>query len=181
MKARIKVIAFSVAMVAVLASGLAWACTEAAGISLGANGGPAGLPVSITGTAFAPEPVEIRWNSAEGPILGTAQGPDFTVEITPPSGTRSDVYYVVAVQNSSQGNFKATETFSVTGAAGPSTSVSTDLWSGFSGKASSSEMSQTQDSSPDYAPVGAALMVVGGIAMGGLALAMPGRRKAHSG
>ncbi|MGH2772933.1 MAG: hypothetical protein ACRDIU_07355 [Actinomycetota bacterium] len=182
MNARTKLVAFGAIAVVLFAAGLAWACTEAAGISLGTSSGPAGTPVTITGKAFAPGPVEIRWNSSDGQLIGTADGPDFSVQVTPPAGTRADVFYVVAIQNGTAGNFKATETFEVTGPAGAASgSTSNELWSGFSRSAPAAEDGIRTEGPGSSALAGAGLLAAGAVALiGSLAVALVARRKAES-
>ncbi|MGH2771937.1 MAG: hypothetical protein ACRDIU_02200 [Actinomycetota bacterium] len=127
-----------VGLVLLALGGLAWACTVAASLSIAQISGPAGVPVNITGSTFGPAPVEIRWNSVDGQILATAQGPDFTVAVTPPADARADFYYVVAIQKGPEAVFKASGIFEVTGPSGAkSQATSTDLWSGFTGQSSS--------------------------------------------
>ncbi|MGH2771672.1 MAG: IPT/TIG domain-containing protein [Actinomycetota bacterium] len=182
MKANIKVTAFAAAAVLMLAGGLAWACTEAAGISLGSNSGPAGTAVTIQGSNFAPGPVEIRWNNSKGQVLGTAQGPDFSTQITPPAGSATDVYYVVAIQKGQGGTFKATETFEVVGASGaPAVSSSTDLWSGFSEASVAVDATPAPEGASGSAMAGFGLAGFGAVVLaGGLVATAATRRRSHS-
>ena len=45
--------------------------------------------------------VEIHWDTASGPLLGTATGPGFELPIAVPSGASPGVHYVVAIGSSS--------------------------------------------------------------------------------
>lgn len=49
------------------------------------HAGPAGTQVTITVAGFEGGPVEVRWDDRDGPVLATADGPDFTVEVTVPT------------------------------------------------------------------------------------------------
>lgn len=82
---------------AVMAAGLAWACTPQAQFTRFAptSGGP-GTQVTVTGTNFTDQPVTIHWGSASGPVIGTASGPSFTTTVTVPQAP-GDVYAIVAV------------------------------------------------------------------------------------
>lgn len=90
------------AALVIAATSFAWACTTQAWLgSIAPGSGPAGTRATVTGTRFAPGPVEIRWNTNGGPLLATATGPDFDVAVTIPSAS-PDVYSVIAI--SRQGN-----------------------------------------------------------------------------
>ena len=122
------------------AGGLAWACTVAPPVVvLAPRWGPAGTAVALTGTRFNPAvPVQIHWNSAEGPLLGTASGADFSTSVTIPAHLARTVGYVVATQPGPNGTLAARipAAFEVTdssGGAGSASSLGTgDLWSGLS-------------------------------------------------
>lgn len=129
---------FCVAAVILAAAGLAWACTAVPTLSADPNGGPAGTKVTINGNGFADGvPVDLRWNSPEGPIVGKANGQQFSVEVQIPANTAPGVYYLVGIQPSVRGILgRASDTFEV--AAGPgapnsvsAASASSDQWSGF--------------------------------------------------
>lgn len=106
----------AVAATAALAAGggaMAWACTAAASLSVrwpdapleqggGVPGtalsGAPGAQVSVVGTYFRSDvPVQVRWNNADGPVLATAEGPDFSLELSIPDDAPG-VHTVVAVQ-----------------------------------------------------------------------------------
>jgi hypothetical protein len=110
-----------VAIVLSIAS-VAWACSPQCTIELmGPNSGPAGTEVTITGARFI-GPVEIRWGSETGPLLGEAPNYDdkgFTVRVTIPQA-QPGVYMIVAVtkkkQLSSGKPWSAKQAFEVPGA-----------------------------------------------------------------
>jgi hypothetical protein len=81
-----------------VAAGLAWACTPQAEFTQfsPSSGGP-GTVVAIAGRNFvANQPITIHWGSASGPVIGTAQGPEFSTTVTVPQAP-GDVYAIVAV------------------------------------------------------------------------------------
>ena len=86
----------------------AWACTQIAAIKSSHSSNPAGSALVITGTDFHPTGdvygmVEIRWNAIPGEVLGTAPGPNFTVEVTVPADAKAGSYYIYAVQRTADG------------------------------------------------------------------------------
>ncbi|PLS76464.1 MAG: hypothetical protein CYG61_01885 [Actinobacteria bacterium] len=118
-----------VAIVLSIAS-VVWACSPQCTIELiGPNSGPAGTEVTITGARFI-GPVEIRWDSDTGPLLGEAPNygdRGFTVRVTIPQA-QPRTYSIVAVTKNkdlSGRKWKASQAFEVTGAEpDPSTSGS---------------------------------------------------------
>jgi len=128
----------------VVAGSFAWACTPQAHMQIIPPAfGPAGTQVAVTGgTAYGSAPVEVRWNSPDGPVLASVQSLTatqgvFHAQVTIPV-VSPDVYYLVAVV---QGRGVARAAYEVTtaedsaeqtSAAGtpPAKGVSNDLWSG---------------------------------------------------
>lgn len=107
--------AFGAALLTLGVAGLAWACTPQARITIAPNSGPAGAVTRVEGGAFHEGPVEIRWDSSTGPLLGTATGPSFAVDITIPEA-RTGTHYVVAVAAGTI--YKATAPFTLTSESG---------------------------------------------------------------
>jgi hypothetical protein len=72
----------------VVAASAAWACVPQPRLVVVAPkaSGPPGSRVSVEGIGFdaSPARVEIRWNTADGPTLGTADQADFAVPVTIP-------------------------------------------------------------------------------------------------
>lgn len=104
---RRKVLAASSAVGLVIGgASLAWACTRNPSISLSPSFGRAGSQTQVTGSSFLPgEPVEIRWNSATGPVLGrAAPKPDysFSVPVVVPADAPNGTYYIVAIAPASR-------------------------------------------------------------------------------
>lgn len=99
-------IALGILCAGVLAQVIASACSASTTFSLSSKAGPPGSQVSAFGAAFAKAPVDIYWASDPGPLLATAQGPDFpsaaspgTVTITIPVTAEPGLYYVYATDN----------------------------------------------------------------------------------
>lgn len=171
-------------------AGIAWACTALPSISLSPPGGSPGTKVSVSGNGFkAGVPVELRWGSPDGPLVGTADGPDFSVMIEPPADSLSGVYYVVALQTDAAGSVvgKAASVFQLDAgqgrAGGGQTTVSSDLWPAFSRPALSDAgmIDSVSDRSNVPAALGAAFVSFGVVAMGaGLVVAAAARRRTVS-
>lgn len=81
---------------------LAWACTPQSFINLNPTSARSGDTVTVTGKGFISGPVEIHWNGTNGPLLTTATGPSFTVNVTIPS-TGPGTYYVQGVARTGDG------------------------------------------------------------------------------
>lgn len=83
--------ALVVSAVAALLLGIgsaAWACIPQPRLVVVAPqaSGPAGSQVSVQGIGFDSPPArtEVRWNTADGPVLGRAETADFTMTVTVP-------------------------------------------------------------------------------------------------
>ncbi len=73
------------------------------------SSGPSGTEVTVEGVGLDPSPTEIRWNSVEGPLLGEAVGPSFSVPVTIPEASPG-LYTVVVVSRQSDGGIGNTGT-----------------------------------------------------------------------
>lgn len=109
--------AFWVVAMLLVGAAVAWACTDQAVIGTpgsGPNGGsalqphwgPPGTKVLVEGREFRQKQVEVRWNSASGPLLATGQGPSFSAEFRVPDRPPGD-YTVVALQRDHNGDVDA--------------------------------------------------------------------------
>lgn len=97
-----------------------WACTRAAYVDpLSPGHGAPRTWVKVSGGSFNPTPVDIRWGSPTGSLLGRApNGGGFAVEVKIPDAAPG-VYYVVAVQTDAAGiTWKRAAPFEVTGTSG---------------------------------------------------------------
>ena len=104
-----------VLMAMVVAVGLlggrpAGAATE---LRLSPASGPPGTEFLITGTGFAPGLVELHWGSQTGPIIATAEGPDFSVSATVPDSPPNS-HPVVAVVTDGSAVSTSSASFQVT-------------------------------------------------------------------
>lgn len=84
----------------------AWACTNLATLNLSSSQVPAGASVDVTGSSFsevgeAVQPVEIRWNATDGPLLAEVE-PDsdgtFSTTVEVPEDAEAGHYVLVANQ-----------------------------------------------------------------------------------
>lgn len=77
------------------------------------HAGPSGTVVTITVEGFEHGPVEVRWNPG-GPVLATAEGPDFTVEVTVPADATPGQHTIVLEATSADATRSAGISFEVT-------------------------------------------------------------------
>lgn len=112
-------VALGTLLLAVIAS-VGYACCPLPSLDVSPREGEAGSHVTVSGIEFGDSPVEIRWNTANGPVLATTTGPRFDIPIRIPSDARPGVYYIVGVKTVPGAcGSQATSAFSVT--APPST------------------------------------------------------------
>lgn len=93
---------FGLLGVVAAAAAPAFACSDNASITSNPSVGLAGSQVTVTGKQFnSPDvgtPVEIRWNSSTGALLGSAAGMSFSVTVQIPANAAPSNNYIVAVQ-----------------------------------------------------------------------------------
>lgn len=162
----------------IMGLGLAWACTPTSSIVLLPETGPAGSKITVAGQV-APDagpaaPVEIRWNSVSGLLLGTVS-PDasrnFSAEVTVPE-VGEGIYYVMAISGKAEAgraSFQVVQPEQPTTAAGEPAgsprSISADVWSGLErpNAGTSSPISAPPDAAPRNAGIfaGTALVAIG--------------------
>lgn len=104
--------AFAMVLGLVGVASFAWACTPQAEVApLAVQSGAPGTRVPVTGLAAKPGPIEVRWNSPKGPLVGTGvaaitpTGLNFATEVTIPEA-EPGVYYLV-VSTSDGGTARA--------------------------------------------------------------------------
>ena len=186
----------AVAAIFVAFAGVSWACTPSRQIVLSPTFGPseAQRTATVTGKGFVSgTPVEIRWNTVKGPVLGEATAPDFSVSINIPTDATPDIYYVVAVQRESGRKVisKATTVLDIPKSDSQSQQKGAgslgDLWSGFSstnqtGSLDLAEGEVGPDLSPAQQAAGMTLVAVAVVGMfGAVAVTMGRRGKQRSG
>ena len=95
-------------------------------IALQPESGRAGTQALVEARSFEPDgPVQIRWNSATGPLLASGSGPTFATEVTIP-GVAPGPYTVLALGYDHQGNVvdRAARAFQVTAPPAPPPALS---------------------------------------------------------
>ncbi len=75
------------------------------------SSGPPGTSLTVAALGFDPGRAEIRWNAGDGELLGTANGPDFSVSVTIPQVTEG-LYHLVVLARSPSGEIGNTNTVS---------------------------------------------------------------------
>ncbi len=96
---RISIAALSVLTLAVVLAGaaLAWACAPQAAIGVAPRFGASGSEATVRGKDFvAGELVQIRWETATGPLMAVATGPEFSVTVEIPEAS-AGVHYITAL------------------------------------------------------------------------------------
>lgn len=135
-------------------TGLAWACGPQADMRVQPTSGPAGSEATVQGAGF-PEnaPVEVRWEAINGQLLGTAQGPDFSMAVTIPE-VGEGTYTIVArpVGEAAYDRPTASAAFTVTAPArtsqGDTTAPSGEAQQGAEGDQATTEESQPATGDP---------------------------------
>jgi hypothetical protein len=111
-RTRVGLACFSAAALVLGGAALSWACTPQAYITISPNSGAPGSSATVKGEHFANAPVQIRWGSASGPVIGDGDGPSFTEAVAIPN-VEEGVYYVVAVVNDGGTTYTPSTTFEV--------------------------------------------------------------------
>jgi len=95
-----------------LLSAAAWACVSGPGLKLSTATAKPGDEVTVTGSGwrFKNDPVTIRFNALDGPVLATApvQTQAFTAAVTVPVGTKPGDYVLIVSQNAPDGSLSQT-------------------------------------------------------------------------
>lgn len=102
----------TVSTVLVVGAGLAWACTATAEISVRPHAAQVGGYVTVHGERLSQQPgteVTVRWHTADGQLLATATGPEFSVGFRVPD-VPEGTYAIVATSS----NGTARHPFTVT-------------------------------------------------------------------
>ncbi len=142
-------------------SGAAWGCVPQPLIALSPQAsGPPGSRVTVNALAITGL-AEIRWSTFDGPQLGTAMGPNFSVEVTIPEAS-AGLYAIIVVERSPDGGLGSTgrAAFEVTGAS----SFGSDSSTSSSGRSSGTSPT---NSTPALSPpsVSGTLLVAGGASL----------------
>ncbi len=104
-----------------LAGSAAWACVSGPVVNLSTISAKAGEQVTLTGTGFrSPDPVQVRWNALDGPIIAETKPESQLVNATftvPPGTTPGN--YVVIVGQTKAGQPSLSPIRAVLGVVGP--------------------------------------------------------------
>ena len=76
----------------VIALGVAWACVPGSSMTVRPDSGIPGTVTTVAASGFAPGQIQIRWDSATGPVLKEVTGPPFETEVAIPSDARGGVH-----------------------------------------------------------------------------------------
>lgn len=96
--------ATTLALVFLASAGVAWACVPQAKLVTvhPRSSGPPGTEVTVSVLGFDPGRSEIRWNAVDGPLLGSANGPDFSASVAIPA-VADGLYHLIVLSRSSGG------------------------------------------------------------------------------
>jgi len=140
------------------AASLAWACSQAAGFSALTQAGPVGTVFAASATGYS-GPVEIHWNSADGPVVSSPL-PSGGMQVTVPNVSPGVYYLVFATKDAGVGRMA----FDVTPSAGvfrSSAGGPADLWSGFSTGSSALDGAPAQAANSTNSAAGLGLLGLG--------------------
>jgi hypothetical protein len=92
----------------VVAGATAWACVSGPAVNLSTVNAKPGDVVTVNGTGFSkPDPVTVRWNALDGPVLATFDKPNsdrqVTGQITVPADAKAGNYVLILTQSSADG------------------------------------------------------------------------------
>ena len=97
----------SAAGAVVLAGAAAWACVSGPAINLSTVNAKPGDTVTVTGTNFSKtDPVTVRWNALDGPIVGNFAAPvggNITGTVVVPADAKAGNYVLILTQSSADG------------------------------------------------------------------------------
>jgi len=184
---------FAAALAVLLAvTGAAWACSAVSTITIAPGAAPAGSRLDVTGQTptYGGGPLEIRWNSAAGPVVGAAvvaSDKTFATQVTIPQ-TPAGVYLLTLVAADQTLARTVVEVAPSASQLDPALrTIANDAWSGFSSKATAADLGANSPSSVPMkgsAAAGLALSAVGLMALStGLVIAIRtrGRRRSQAG
>jgi hypothetical protein len=90
-----------------LAGATAWACVSGPSVTLSTVNARPGQEITVTGTNFTrPDPVTVRWNALDGPVVATFDPPRSGAiggTVVVPEGTAPGNYVLIFTQSSADG------------------------------------------------------------------------------
>lgn len=97
-------VAFGIAVILLTAAATAWACVPQPVLSVQPlASGPPGFQATVEGANFEGGRVELRWNALDGPLLASATGGSFTVQVNIPDAA-DGLYALVALERRQDGS-----------------------------------------------------------------------------
>lgn len=108
---RVSVAGLGVLGMVIGGASMAWGCVPRANLVTlrPQSSGPPGDEVTVEGVGLDPGEVEVRWNAADGKLLGKGEGPDFTASIVIPEVAQG-LYAVVVISRQPGGGIGSTGT-----------------------------------------------------------------------
>lgn len=92
------------AAVAGVGANTSWACVPQPVIEISPmSSAPSGTKVTLDGLRFGSDPVEVRWGTFDGPLLGRGTGPNFSADVTIPPAP-AGLYTIVAFSRAADGS-----------------------------------------------------------------------------
>ena len=90
-----------------LVSATAWACVSGPAVNLSTVNAKPGQEIQVTGTNFQkPDPVTVRWNALDGPVVATLPAPNSGAvggAFTVPADAKPGNYVLIVTQSSADG------------------------------------------------------------------------------
>src|ERR671917_49086 len=90
-----------------VASAAAWACVSGPAVNLSTVNAKPGQEIQLTGTNFSkPDPVTVRWNSLDGPIVATLDRPasgNIGGNFPVPADAKAGNYVLIVTQSDAAG------------------------------------------------------------------------------
>jgi len=179
---------FAAALAVLLAvTGAAWACSAVSTITIAPGAAPAGSRLDVSGQTptYGSGPLELRWNSASGPVVGSAvvaSDKTFATQVTIPQ-TPAGVYLLTLVAADQTLARTVVEVAPSNSPLDPALrTIANDAWSGF--KTTAADLGANSPSSAPMrgsAAAGLALSAAGLMALSaGLVIAIRTRVRRRS-
>jgi hypothetical protein len=90
-----------------VAAATAWACVSGPAVNLSTVNAKPGQEIQITGTSFSkPDPVTVRWNALDGPVVATLPAPNnqnIAGAFTVPADAKPGNYVLIITQSTADG------------------------------------------------------------------------------
>lgn len=172
----------SAAGAVMVAGAAAWACVSGPAVNLSTVNAKPGQEITVTGTNFSKsDPVTVRWNALDGPIVGQFGAPQsgaISGTVTVPADAKAGNYVLILSQSSANGQLsqlpvRALLTVTPDGAASPV--VGAPVATQQTGRATGLATSDNSISGASLALIGLGVAGVG-MFVAGMAALFAGRR-----